>query len=57
MIHLHKGKYQGVSSIGADKLFHISIPYMFDEKELVEFMKGCLLQLQNLSKPERKAIL
>ena len=56
MIHLHKGEYRGISSAGADKFFHIAVPYMFDEKELVHFLKECLMKLENITKGDVKVL-
>ena len=55
-IHLHKGEYQGISSMGKDHFFHVFVPYMFDEKELTEFLKDVLFRLKKLLSPEQKAI-
>ena len=58
MIHLYKGEdYRGISNPSSDNHYHIYIPYLFGESELVEFMKDCLHTLQVLSNDHKvKAI-
>lgn len=48
IIHLHNGDYEGLARKGEDQHFHLSVPYMYDEKELIPFLNSNLTQLQHL---------
>ena len=44
-IHLHKGDYQGIREPGADRRYHIYVPYMFEEDQLPGFLHSCIKQM------------
>ena len=48
VIHLHEGDYEGLVRKGEDQHFHLSVPYMYDEKELIPFLNSNLSQLKQL---------
>ncbi|KAK8830616.1 hypothetical protein WA577_004345 [Blastocystis sp. JDR] len=50
VVHLHKGEYEAISSVGEDRRFHIYVPYLFEEGDLVEFMKANLKRLEELAR-------
>ena len=48
IIHLHDGDYEGLTRKGEDQHFHLSVPYMYDEKELIPFLNRNLSQLKQI---------
>ena len=54
-IHLHKGEYQGIKEAGADRRYHIYVPYMFEEEQLPKFLHSCIKQLQLIQSTKRPA--
>lgn len=52
-IHLHKGDYQGIREPGADRRYHIYVPYMFEEDQLPGFLHSCIKQLQLIQSTKR----
>lgn len=50
VVHLHKGEYEAISTVGEDRRFHIYVPYLFEEGDLVEFMKANLKRLEGLAR-------
>ena len=49
IIHLHLGDYHDLTMRGNDRHFHLAVPYMFDEEELVEFLRKNINRLQVIS--------
>lgn len=39
MVHMHKGGYEDLKRVGDDSHYHIFIPYMFNEKDLIPFLR------------------
>lgn len=39
VVHMHKGGYEDLKRVGDDSHYHIFIPYMFNEKDLIPFLR------------------
>ena len=59
IIHLHHGDYKDLTMKGRERFFHLSVPYMFEEKELVAFLKKNIDRLEKISEAgnEKKQIM
>ena len=53
VVHLHKGEYEAISTVGEDRRFHIYVPYLFEEGDLVEFMKANLKRPTEVTPTEK----
>ena len=42
VVHVHQGGYEDLKRIGDDNHYHIYIPYMFREKDLIPFLRSNL---------------
>ena len=42
VVHMHQGGYEDLKRVGDDNYYHIYIPYMFSEKDLIPFLRSNL---------------